>query len=84
CTQYRIGKKLTSEFPYSLKMLNKAKPEYLELPGWEEDISNIKEYNKLPENAKKYISKIEELLGVKVSIVSVGPNRSQTIFREQR
>jgi adenylosuccinate synthase len=84
CTQYRIGKKLTSEFPYSLKMLNKAKPEYLELPGWKEDISNIRNYNKLPENSKKYISKIEEILKVRVSIVSVGPNRSQTIFREQR
>jgi adenylosuccinate synthase len=81
CTKYQIYDQLTDEFPYSANTLYKAKPEYIELEGWKEDISNIRDYNKLPENAKKYISKIEEILKVKVSIVSVGPNRSQTIFK---
>ncbi|MBL7149880.1 MAG: adenylosuccinate synthase [Candidatus Cloacimonetes bacterium] len=80
CTKYHIDDQLTDEFPYSANTLSKAKPEYIELEGWKEDISNIKEYNKLPENTKEYISKIEEILKVRVSIVSVGPNRSQTIF----
>ncbi len=80
CTKYHIDDQLTDEFPYSANTLSKAKPEYIELEGWKEDISNIKEYNKLPENTKKYISKIEEILKVRASIVSVGPNRSQTIF----
>jgi adenylosuccinate synthase len=82
CTKYNIDNQLTDEFPYSANTLYKAKPEYIELEGWKEDISDIRDYNKLPENAKKYISKIEEILKLKVSIVSVGPNRSQTIFRE--
>ena len=84
CTKYHIDNQLTDEFPYSANTLYKAKPEYIELEGWKEDISKIRDYNKLPENAKKYISKIEEILNVRVSIVSVGPNRSQTIFKEQR
>ena len=82
CTKYNIDNQLTDEFPYSANTLYKAKPEYIKLEGWKEDISDIRDYNKLPENAKKYISKIEEILKLKVSIVSVGPNRSQTIFRE--
>ncbi len=82
CTKYNIDNQLTDEFPYSANTLYKAKPEYIELEGWKEDISDIRDYNKLPENAKKYILKIEEILKLKVSIVSVGPNRSQTIFRE--
>ncbi len=84
CTKYHIDNQLTGEFPYSANSLYKAKPEYIELEGWKEDISNIRDYNKLPENTKKYISKIEEILKVRVSIVSVGPNRSQTIFGGQR
>ena len=60
-----------------------TKPVYIEMDGWEEDIQDVKEYDKLPENAKKYIEKIEELVKVPVDIVSVGPDREQTMIRRE-
>ncbi len=81
CTKYRIGNESTEEFPFNAKILNKVEPEYIELPGWKEEITEIKNFEELPINAKKYIDKIEEILNRKISIVSVGPNRRQTIFR---
>lgn len=53
---------------------------YETLEGWGEDITNCKTYNELPINARKYLQKLEELLGIKISIISVGPDREQTIF----
>jgi adenylosuccinate synthase len=81
CTSYKLDGKHCQEFPYNLQELQKAEPQYIELPGWNEDISQITQYEKLPLNARNYIDKIEELLGVPITIVSVGPERSQTIFR---
>ena len=54
---------------------------YETLPGWKIDISKIRKYEDLPTNAKKYIERIEDLIGCPVGIVSVGPDREQTIFR---
>ncbi|MBC8384758.1 MAG: adenylosuccinate synthase [Candidatus Cloacimonetes bacterium] len=79
CTGYLIENRRETQFPADSSILQKVIPEYIELPGWDEDITSIKNYEKLPENAKKYIRKIEELLKVKITIVSVGPERSQTI-----
>ena len=50
--------------------------------GWHEDITKVEKFEDLPENAKKYIARIEELIGVNVDLVSVGPNRTQTIIRK--
>ncbi len=61
--------------------LKKVKPIYETLPGWEEDITAITTYAKLPLNTRRYIERIEALLGVKVSIISVGHERDQTIIR---
>jgi len=58
-------------------------PNYIEVPGFKEDITNAITYDELPENAKNYISKLEELLETKITIVSVGPDRKQTIVREK-
>ncbi len=81
CTAYEYqGKKLT-EFPVSSQVLAECQPIYQTLAGWEEDISSITEFDKLPENAKNYVKFIEKEIGKKVSIVSVGPGRHQTIFR---
>ncbi len=82
CTEYKSGDEILEEFPYSTNVLESIMPEYIELPGWNEDISNIKDFEQLPENAQKYVIKIEELLDTKISIISVGPERSQTIFRK--
>ncbi|MCD6177129.1 MAG: adenylosuccinate synthase [Candidatus Cloacimonetes bacterium] len=81
CTEYKIENTVINEFPYSAKALELAIPQYIELPGWNDDITGITEYEKLPENAQNYIAKVEELVGKNVTIVSVGPEREQTIFR---
>ncbi|MDR0880699.1 MAG: adenylosuccinate synthase [Clostridioides sp.] len=82
CTAYKMGDKVIKHFPASLDDLAKCEPIYEELPGWSEDITGITSYDELPENAKKYIDRIEELIGVNIDIVSVGPNRLQTIVRK--
>lgn len=82
CTSYKMGDKGLKEFPASLEDLAKCEPIYEELEGWSEDLTAIEKYEDLPENAKKYIAKIEELIGVSVDMVSVGPNRTQTIVRK--
>lgn len=82
CTSYKMGDKVLREFPASLEDLAKCEPIYEELEGWSEDLTGMETYEELPENAKKYISKIEELVGVNVDMVSVGPNRAQTIVRK--
>ena len=82
CTSYKMGDKILKEFPASLEDLAKCEPIYEELEGWTEDLTSIEKFEDLPENAKKYVAKIEELVGVSVDMVSVGPNRAQTIVRK--
>lgn len=80
CIGYEIDGKVTKDFPNTTK-LNKAKPVYTVLPGWKTDISGIKKYEDLPENCRKYIEFIEGELGVRISMVSNGPSRSDIIYR---
>lgn len=84
CTAYEINGQKTTDFPLDAKTLEKAKPIYEEMPGWEEDITKAKSYKDLPKNAKIYLDKLEELLGIPISIVSVGPKRSQTIIIDDK
>ena len=79
-THYEIDGKIYDYIPASIEQLERAKPVYIELDGWKEDITKIKEYDKLPENTKKYIKKLEEVMKSKISMVSVGPDREQNIF----
>ena len=82
CTSYEInGQKGIEDFPAIESDLSIAKPEYIILPGWKEDITKVKSFDELPINAQNYINKIEELSELKVSIFSVGPKRKQTIIR---
>ena len=83
CYKYELDGKLIDYVPSTIKELNRVKPVYLTLPGWKEDITNIKTFEELPKNAKIYIEKIEELTKTKVVIISVGPDRNQTIEREK-
>jgi adenylosuccinate synthase len=71
----------TTWFPANTSRLIKADAIYETLPGWDEDISDIKNYDKLPLNAQKYVRRIAELLGKPITMIGVGPKRSQTIFR---
>ena len=81
CRKYRIKGQSHYYFPGDSELIPFAEPVYEEVEGWEDDISNIKNYHKLPDKAKEYILKIEQLTDSKISIISVGPERTQTIFR---
>ncbi len=80
CVGYEIDGEVVKDFPVTTK-LAKAKPVYETLPGWNCDIRGIKEYDKLPENCRKYVEFIEKELGVPVTMVSNGPKRSEIIYR---
>ncbi|MGL4254570.1 MAG: adenylosuccinate synthase [Fusobacteriaceae bacterium] len=80
CTAYEIDGKIYKSVPASTESLARAIPVYEELPGWTEDISNMKTYEELPENCKNYIKRMEEFLGCPITVVSVGPDRTQNIF----
>ena len=79
CTGYKYKGEVVKEYPASLEELENVEPIYEELPGWKTHISGCKTYDELPENARKYVERISELVGVPLGIVSVGPNRDQTI-----
>lgn len=83
CTAYKDIRdgKIYKNYPTDVFMHKYLEPVYETHKGWNSDISQIKEYEKLPENCRKYLERLEELLGVPVSIVSVGPDREQTIFK---
>ena len=81
CVGYEIDGQVTKDFP-TAHLLKKAKPVYEYLPGWKEDIRGIKEYDKLPENCRKYIEFIEKEIGVPITMVSNGPERHDIIRRK--
>jgi len=81
-TAYRCRGEIIYEFPNTLKALAQCEPVYEELPGWEEDISRIKRYEDLPLNVKRYLDRLAGLAGVPVAIISVGPDREQTIVMQ--
>jgi len=83
CVAYRYKGEILYEFPDNLGILQECVPEYIEMPGWQQDISQIEHYEDLPAAARNYIAKVEELCGVKQAIVAVGPKRTQTIVSDQ-
>lgn len=82
CKAYEIDGKETDFFPCDASELSRVKPVFEALPGWGEDLSEIKTYAELPDNTRNYIKRVEEIAQRKISILGVGPKRSQTIFRE--
>lgn len=83
CVAYLYKGELIYEFPDNLAVLEECVPEYIEMPGWQQDLSQIERYEELPVRTQAYIAKIEELSGVKQALVAVGPKRSQTIVSDQ-
>ncbi len=79
CTAYEYQGKRIDVFPTSLKVLAQCKPIYETLPGWSQDISELKTYEALPQNVRNYLIRIEELSQTPIHIVSVGPGRDETI-----
>ncbi len=82
CTAYKINGELIDEIPASLKILAKVEPIYETFAGWKTDISKIRRYEDLPVNARKYLERMAQVTGIALGIVSVGPNRDQTIVLE--
>jgi adenylosuccinate synthase len=79
CTAYQLDGEQTHSLPASGAALFRARPVYEERPGWNEDTSGVRRFRDLPENARAYVRRIEELLGAPVHLVSVGPEREQAI-----
>lgn len=79
CVGYDFNGKTIDYIPASLEDLALCKPIYEEFEGWGAEVAEARSYDKLPENAKKYLKRVEELTGTKISIVSVGAKRDQTI-----
>ena len=76
---YGFNLSASSKYSASLEDLAKCEPVYEEFDGWSEEVANARSYDELPENAKKYLARIEELTDTKISIIGVGPRRDQTI-----
>ncbi len=81
CTGYKYKGKQIDEMPADLEILENCEPIYIEYPGWKQPTSGIREYEKLPENTRRYIEGLKEHLGVEILVISTGPDREQTIFR---
>ena len=81
CVAYEQNGRRIEGFPCCSEGLASVTPVYETLPGWKEDISGCRTWHSLPAAAKVYVERLEELMGVPVSIVSVGPDREQTIIR---
>ncbi|WP_163193810.1 adenylosuccinate synthase [Clostridium thermarum] len=79
CVGYKFNGKVIEYFPASLEDLAACEPIYEEFDGWDDSVADARSYDELPENAKKYLKRIEEFTGVKIAIISVGPKRDQTM-----
>ncbi len=80
CTGYRYQDTPVPEFPADLNVLQNCEPVYETLAGWQEDISDVRSYDGLPEATKVYLKRIEELAETPIDIISVGPGRDETIM----
>ena len=79
CISYQNGQETINDYPYEQNMLYSAKPVYETYEGWTEDITSVKNFDDLPENAKKYIKAIEKYIQIPITFISVGPERNQNI-----
>jgi adenylosuccinate synthase len=82
CTAYRCRGELIEDMPYGANVLGECEPVYETMEGWKTKTSAITDYDELPEAAKKYIRRVEELCGAGVAMISTGPERTETIIRD--
>ncbi len=83
CTGYRHNGKIIEEMPPSLDVLENCEPVYKEFKGWREKTSGVEDFQKLPDNAKRYIDGLREILGVGFLMISTGPQAQETICLEK-
>jgi adenylosuccinate synthase len=84
CTAYELDGRRVTDFPSHVDDLRRAVPVYETLPGWQQDITKIRKLADLPQPARSYLARLSELIGRPVEVVSVGPDREQTIFAERK
>jgi adenylosuccinate synthase len=77
---YELDGRRLDHFPTDAFLLERCRPVYETLPGWQQDVCGARRLADLPANARRYVDRLGELLGLPVSIISVGPDREQTIF----
>ena len=83
CVAYEHHGERIKYFPTEISMLSEIEPVYEVHPGWETDTSQIQNYENLPEQAKSYLRRLSEVIGTDISIISLGPARSETIILEE-
>jgi adenylosuccinate synthase len=82
CTSYRCGSRTLTEFPSDLGQLAACEPVYESMPGWSQPTKGVRRYGDLPEKARHYIARLEEVTGVPAAVISTGSERDETILRE--
>ena len=81
CVAYELNGKVVENMPADTSLITECIPIYKEFEGWDEDISGVQKYEKLPDNAKKYVQFIEDFVGVPVTMIGTGPDNSDMIVR---
>ncbi|NLE65381.1 MAG: adenylosuccinate synthase [Elusimicrobia bacterium] len=81
CTGYRYKGTVLKDFPHDYQALCHLKPVYEQLPGWQKPVGEVREFRKLPVNARNYLMRIEDLVGVRIKYVSIGSKRDEIITR---
>ena len=82
CVAYELDGERIEHFPSHADDLRRVKPILETIPGWEQDVSNVRRLEDLPTGARRYLDRISELVGRPIGIVSVGPKRDQTMFAD--
>ncbi len=82
CTGYRVAGQEVEQMPGNIRQVEQAEPIYRDVEGWSQDISGVRSFDELPAAAQDYVRMVEEMSGVKAAIVSVGPDRDQTLLLE--
>ncbi|MFA6550835.1 MAG: adenylosuccinate synthetase, partial [Candidatus Gracilibacteria bacterium] len=80
CVGYKLNGKELSSMPFTAEDLEKVEPIYIEMDGWKEDISQAKKMEDLPENARKYIKKLEELIEIPIKYIGTGVGAEDMIY----
>lgn len=83
CTGYQLDDKIIRDFPASLEDLSRCTPIYETLEGWDSNIGHLRSFDALPQTARRYLERIEEICETRVSLVAVGPKREETIVRDR-
>src|SRR5215831_4877276 len=83
CTSYRAADRPLTEFPSDVRQLAECEPVYESMPGWSQPTKGVRAFDRLPESARNYVRRLEEVSGVRASIISTGSERDDTIVRDE-